>query len=73
MQQHPPFMIIMDYGYAARTNLKTLTHCFTKYLSGAHNDGFLLNTLKTLFSLSRVLSVKRRYKIFIGSVMLGGT
>ena len=26
-----------------------------QYLSGAPNDGFLLNSLKTLFSLSRVL------------------
>ena len=30
MQQHPPFMIIMDYAYAARTNLKTLTQLLHK-------------------------------------------
>ena len=27
----------------------------TEYMSGAPNNGFLLNTLKTLFRLSRVL------------------
>ena len=47
--------------------------------TGAPNDGFLLRTLKTLFSLARVLSVlydlemhsKRGYKICIFSVILG--
>ena len=41
---------------------------------GVHNDGFLLNELKSLFRLSfRSLEMhsKRRYKICICSVMLG--
>ena len=46
-------------------------------VTGAPNDGFLLNTLKTLFRLSRVLlgslemHSKRRYKICICSGILG--
>ena len=46
-------------------------------LTGAPNDGFLLNTLKTLFGLSIVSTVrslemysKRRYKIFICSIIM---
>ena len=45
--------------------------------TGAPNDGFLQNTLKTLFRLSRVLLVfleihsNRRYNIHISSVILG--
>ena len=44
--------------------------------TGAPNDGFLQNTLKTLFRLSRVLLVfleihsNRRYNIHISSVIL---
>ena len=41
-------------------------------MAGAPNDGFLLNTLKTLFRLSRVLKMhsKRHYKLCICSVIL---
>ena len=49
---------------------------YTCTFSGAPSDGFLLNPLKTLFRLSRVLldlhmHSKRRYKICICSVILG--
>ena len=46
-------------------------------VAGAPNDGFFLNTLKTLFRLSRVLlgslemHSKRRYKICTRSGILG--
>ena len=46
-------------------------------VTGAPNDGFLLNKLKTLFRLSRILlgslemHSKRRYKICIRSGILG--
>ena len=49
----------------------------TEKKPGAPNDGFLLNTQKTLFRLSGVLLhiaemySKRRYKICICSVILG--
>ena len=56
----------------------TATPATTLQTSGVPNDGFLrLNTLKTLFRLSRVLNrylemhSKRRYKICICSVILG--
>ena len=42
------------------------------FVSGAPNDGFLVNTLKTLFRQLRVRSdLQRRYKICICSVILG--
>ena len=46
-------------------------------MPGAHNDGFLLNALRTLFRLSRVLLDLKKCipsgskKIFIGWVILG--
>ena len=47
-------------------------------MAGAPNDGFLPNTLRTLFRLSRVfldlyweMHSKRRYRIIICSVILG--
>ena len=40
--------------------------------TGTPNNGFLLNTFKTLFRLSRVvLDLFRRYEIFIRPLILG--
>ena len=42
-------------GFSEQNNNSTSASRFSVNVSGAPNDGFLLNTLKTLFRLSRVL------------------
>ena len=68
-------------NYYRRARIKKL-HTDVEHGTGAPSDGFLLNALKSLFRLSRPIKStplrslemhsKRRYKIGIRSVILGG-
>ena len=55
------------YCTVLRTGLKKCQHRLL--FTGAANDGFLLNTLKTLFRLSKVLLVFQKF-ILIGAIKL---
>ena len=67
-------ILLLDLDWMVLGWLTPSEEVFKEYKRGAPNDGFLLNTLKTLFRLSRVLLDfwKRilRYKICTCSVIL---
>ena len=65
------------WNFLLLIGLQTIKKFKRANATGAPNDGFVQNTLKTLFRLSRVLLVfveihsNRRYNIHISSVILG--